>query len=107
MLLAGIVYMPSLNSFLERLAWMAFILFLIFLVGFAHSKLVPFAAIYLENKRESILSKAWPGIVSWTSAVLAAVMATLAATYIEHNLTLDGSKAASIGETGRELKQDQ
>lgn len=83
MLLAAIVYLPSLNGLKDRAILMAIILSLIFGVHSLHSRFVPYAAIYLREKKKGWLGKAWPRVASWGIGIVATVIAALAAAFLQ------------------------
>ena len=88
MLLAAIVFLPSLNGLKDRATLMGVILALIFGVNWLHSRYVPFAAIYLREKKQGWLGKVWPRVASWVIGIAAAVIASLAAAYLQGTLTM-------------------
>lgn len=90
MLLAAIVFLPSLEGLLDRSILMSVILALILGVNWFHSRYVPFSAIYLREWKRGLLGKTWHGAASWAIGIIAAVIATLAATYLEGALELSG-----------------
>ena len=71
-----------------RAILMGIILALIFAVNWLHSRYVPFAAIYLREKQQGWLGKAWPRVASWGIGIVAAVIATLAAAYLQGALEI-------------------
>lgn len=88
MLLAAIVFLPSLGSFKDRAILMGVVLALIFGVNWLHSRYVPYAAIYLREKKEGWFGKAWPRVASWGIGIVAAVIGTLAAAYLQGALKI-------------------
>lgn len=93
MLLAALVFLPSLTGFKDRAILMGVVLILIVGVNWLHSRYVPFAAIYLREKKEGWLSKAWPRVASWGIGIVAAVIATLAAAYLQGALEVPAPPA--------------
>src|SRR3546814_8318850 len=65
MLLAAIVFLPSLNGLKDRAILMGVVLALILGINSLHSRYVPYAAIYLREKKKGWLGKAWPRVASW------------------------------------------
>jgi hypothetical protein len=88
MLLAAIVFLPSLGGLQDRAILMGVVLALIFAVNWLHSRYVPFAAIYLREKKKGWLGKAWPRVASWGIGIVAAVIGTLAAAYLQGALEI-------------------
>lgn len=88
MLLAGIVFLPSLGGLKDRAILIGVILSLIYAVQWLHSRYVPYAAIYLRQKKQSWLGKAWPRVASWAIGIVAAVIGTLAAAYLQGALKI-------------------
>lgn len=88
MLLAAIVFLPSLGGLMDRAILMAVILALIFAVNWLHSRYVPYAAIYLREKKQGWLGKAWPRVASWGIGIVAAVIGSLAAAYLQGALKI-------------------
>lgn len=93
MLLVTIVFLPSLGGLKDRVILMGVVLGLIFGVNWLHSRYVPFAAIYLREKKKGWLGKAWPRVASWGIGIVAVVIGTLAAAYLEGALQLPTSPA--------------
>lgn len=94
MLLAAIVFLPSLNDLSDRAILMGIVLSLIVGVNWLHSRYVPFADIQLrEKKKTGWLGKAWPRVASWGIGIVAAVLATLAAAYLQGALEIPAPPA--------------
>ena len=87
-LLAAIVFLPSLNGLKDRTILMGVVLALIFAVNWLHSRYVPYAAIYLRERKKGWLGKAWPRVVSWGIGIVAIVIGTLAAAYLQGALKI-------------------
>lgn len=83
MLLAAIVFLPSLSGLKDRAILIAVVLGLIFGVDWLHSRYVPYAAIYLREKKKGWFGKAWPRVASWAIGIVATVVAGLAAAYLQ------------------------
>ena len=58
-------------------------------VNWLHSRYLPFAAINLKEKRKGLLSEIGPSTISWFSAIVASVIATIVAAYLLGTLDLD------------------
>lgn len=87
-LLAAIVFLPSLGSLLDRAILMGVALALIFGINWLHSRYVPYASIYLRERKKGWLGKAWPRVASWGIGIVAAVVGTLAAAYLQGELKI-------------------
>jgi hypothetical protein len=88
MLLASIVFLPSLGGLTDRAILMGVVLTLIFAVNWLHSRYLPYAAIFLREKKQGWLGKAWPRLASWGIGIIAAVIGTLAAAYLQGALEI-------------------
>ena len=88
MLLAAIVFLPSLSGLRDRAILMGVILALIIAVNWLHSRYVPYAAIHLRQKKQHWLGNAWPRVASWGIGIVAAVIGTLAAAYLQGALKI-------------------
>lgn len=88
MLLAAIVFLPSLGRLMDRAILMGVVLALIFGVNWLHSRYVPFAAIYLRKKKKGWFGNAWPSVASWGIGIVAAIIGTLAAAYLQGALKI-------------------
>lgn len=86
LLLAGIVYLPSLTNMLNRAILMVGILLLIFALSSFHNRFFPFAAIYLSQKPKRLFDKVAPSVLSWLIAASAGLVATLLAAYLQGSL---------------------
>lgn len=83
LLLAAIVYLPSLASLRDRTIFMAGVLAIIFGVNWLHTRYLPMAAIYLRKRPQGLLSRAVPSALSWLIALTAGAAATLLAGYLQ------------------------
>ncbi|RJF85697.1 hypothetical protein [Sphingomonas cavernae] len=83
MLLGAVVFLPSLSGLGDRAILMGAVLALIVAVNWLHSRYVPFAAIYLREKKKGLLGGIWPSMASWVIGIVAAVIATLLAAYLQ------------------------
>src|SRR3546814_7451791 len=63
--ISAIVFLPSLNGLKDRAILMGVVLALILGINSLHSRYVPYAAIYLREKKKGWLGKAWPRVASW------------------------------------------
>lgn len=88
MLLAAIVFLPSLGGLKDRAILMAVVLALIFAVNWLHARYVPYAAIHLRPKEQGLLGKAWPRVASWGIGIVAAVIGSLTAVYLQGALKI-------------------
>ena len=95
MLLAAVVFLPSLSGLKDRTILMAVVLGLIFGVNWLHARYVPYAAIYLREKKKSWFGKAWPRVASWGIGIVATVIAGLAAAYLQGALKIQAPPAAA------------
>ena len=95
MLLAAIVFLPSLSGLKDRAILMAVVLGLIFGVDWLHSRYVPYAAIYLREKKKGWFGKAWPRVASWAIGIVATVIAGLAAAYLQGALSIPAPPPAA------------
>lgn len=94
MLLAAIVFLPSLSGLKDRAILMAVVLALIFAVNWLHSRYVPFAAINLRDRKTGWLSKVWPRVASWGTGIVATIIAGLAAAYLQGALQVQAPPPA-------------
>jgi hypothetical protein len=101
MLLAAIVFLPSLGGLKERAILMVVVLGLIFGVDWLHSRYVPYAAIYLREKKQGWLGKAWPRVASWGIGIAATVIAGLAAAYLQGALQIPAPPPATEASKGK------
>ncbi|MCO8143659.1 hypothetical protein NHN26_00345 [Rhodovulum tesquicola] len=83
LLVGAVIYLPSLTELELRAALMIGVLAIIAAVTWAHSRYLPFAALFLGNKPKSFFTKVFPSALSWIIAVTSAVAATLLATYLQ------------------------
>lgn len=88
MLLAAIVFLPSLSGLEDRAILMGIVLALNIGVNWLHARYVPYAAIYLREKKMGWLAKAWPRVASWGIGIVATVIAGLAAAYLQGALRI-------------------
>lgn len=95
LLLAAIVYLPSLATLSLRAQFMVGIIILIMFINYLHSKFLPFSAIYLSKRSAGRFSRVAPTFFSWLIAMSAGVFATLIAGYLEGWLGLPVSYPAS------------
>ena len=86
LLLAAIVFLPSLTGLLNRAILMAGILVLVFFLNWLHSRYLPFAAIYLGKKPKGLFATVAPSVISWLIAATAGIVGTLLASYLQGSL---------------------
>jgi hypothetical protein len=95
MLVATVVFLPSLSGLKDRAILMAVVLALILGVNWLHSRYVPYAAIYLREKKKGWFGKAWPRIASWGIGIVATIIAGLAAAYLQGALEIPAPPPAA------------
>lgn len=83
LMLAAIVYLPSLGSLRDRTIFMIGILAIIFATNWLHSRYLPMAAIYLRKRPQGLLSRLAPSVLSWLIALTAGVAAAVLAGYLQ------------------------
>lgn len=83
LLLAAVVLLPSFSSLLDRAIFMGAGLALIVGVNTLHSRYLPFAAIYLREKKKGFLKRVWPSAASWVLGIVAVVVAGLIGAYLQ------------------------
>lgn len=88
MLLATIVFLPSLGGLKDRVILMGIVLALILGVNSLHSRYVPYAAIYLHEKKKGWMGKALPKVASWAIGIVATIIAGLAGAYLQGALKI-------------------
>ncbi len=88
LLLAAIVFLPSLANLRDRAILMIGVLALTYAVTWLHNRYLPLAAIYLSRKPETLLARITPSVVSWLIAATAGIAATLLAGYLQGWLAL-------------------
>lgn len=89
LLVTALVLLPSFNTLQDRGIFMGTGLALLVGVNWLHSRYLPFAAINLKEKRKGLLSEIGPSTISWFSAIVASVIATIVAAYLLGTLDLD------------------
>lgn len=92
LLVAAIVFLPSLANLRDRAILMAGIFALIGAVNWLHRRYLPFAAIYLDKKPKGLLVLVAPSVVSWVIAVTAGIVAILLAAYLNGRLGLPSAR---------------
>lgn len=83
LIVATVVFLPSLSTLRDRTILTFGILALVFGVSWLHRRYLPFAAIYLGQKPAGPLARIAPNLVSWVIAVTAGIAATLLAAYLQ------------------------
>ena len=91
-LLFAIVLFPSIESFWVRTALAVTIVVISHLINQFHSRCLPFATIYLEQKPKGAFTGIAPSVASWLITVTAGVAITLLATLFQGWLTLPFSQ---------------
>ncbi len=94
LLLGGIVVLPSLSTLRDRAVLMGAVLALIVAVNWLHSRYVPFAAIYLGEKKTGMLGRIWPSFTSWAIGIIATILATIVAAYLQGYLKIPSPPSA-------------
>lgn len=87
-LLAVIIYLPSLESVWDRMILVGIVMVQIAAVNALHSRYLPFADIQLRQKKTSWFKKVWPKAASWGMGIVSLVVATLAAAYLQGRLEI-------------------
>lgn len=85
--LGTLVVLPSLGGLKERSILMAGVLVIILGVYALHSRYVPFASIYLRERKVGPLGRFWGTFASWVIGIAAAALATALAAYLQGYLT--------------------
>ena len=93
LLLATIVFLPSLGTLRDRALLMGLVLLLVFGVNWLHSRYVPLADIQLREKKTSWLGNLWSKFASWGIGIVATAIAGAAAAYLEGALEFPASPA--------------
>lgn len=83
LLVAAIVYLPSLAGLANRAILMTGVILIAAVVNLLHSRYLPHAQIYLSSRPEGLVSRIGPPVVSWLIAVTAGIAATLLAIYLQ------------------------
>jgi len=83
MLLGAVIFLPGLSGLRDRAVLMGAVLALIAAVNWLHARYIPFAAIYLREKKPDLLGRIWPSFFSWGIGIVAAVLATLLGAYLQ------------------------
>lgn len=96
MLLAAVVFLPSLSGLRDRAILMGAVLALAFGVNWTHSRYFPFAAIYLREKKRSFIGRLWASIASWVVGIAAAVVAALVGAYLQGWLEIPSPPSAPV-----------
>lgn len=71
-----LVFVSEIPNVSQRLIFVFGITILLVILHFIHSMLIPNTIIFLGSDKVSFISRAWPSLISWLSAVSAAVVAT-------------------------------
>lgn len=83
LIVAAIVFLPSLGTLRDRAILMAGVLALVFGVNWLHGRYLPFAAVYLGQKPAGLFARIAPSVASWIIAATAGIVATLLAAYLQ------------------------
>ena len=83
MLVAALIYLPSLPNLQNRASLFLGVLTIAALVNWLHHKYLPFSAIYLNNRSDPLLTRIWPSLASWLISATAGIAATLLAAYLQ------------------------
>lgn len=95
LLLGAVVLLPSFSSLLDRAIFMGAGLALIVGVNWLHSRYLPFAAIYLREKKNGFLKRLWPSAASWVLGIIAVVVAGLVGAYLQGWLEIPAPREQS------------
>jgi len=90
LLFGALVLLPSFGTLLDRAIFLGAGVALIAAVNGLHTRYLPFAAIYLREKKKSLISRFGPSVTSWVFAIVATVIAALLAAYLQGWLQLPG-----------------
>ncbi len=88
LVVASVIFLPSLASIESRVIFVIGIVLLIWAVSSLHNRYLPFAAIYLSEKPKGLLARVAPAIASWVIAVTASSAATVLGAYLKGWLEL-------------------
>lgn len=101
MLVGAVTFLPGLNGLRDRAILMGAVLALIAAVNWAHAKYIPFAAIYLRDKKPGLLGRMWPSFTSWFIGIAAAVLASLLGAYLQGWLEIPAPRGSqpTVSET--------
>lgn len=88
LLLGAIVYLPSLTGLTSRVALMAGVLMINYLVDRFHRRYLPFAALFLGEKPKGVIARSLPSALSWIITLTSAVTAALLAEYLKGRLPI-------------------
>lgn len=106
LLASTIVVVPGLSNLRDRVVYMIATIGLVAAVNWLHTRYLPFAAIYLREKPQSMFKKLSPSIASWIIALTAGTIATLLAAYLQGYLHLPSTETSNVsGQTVSPSKQ--
>jgi hypothetical protein len=83
LLLAAIIYLPSLSNLRDRIVFMVGVILIIIAVKWLHNKFLPLSAIYLGQKPKGLFARFAPSASSWIIAVTAGLAASLLGAYLQ------------------------
>lgn len=72
-----LVVIPALQSMKQRAIFVAAVAVILFCLSKVHQRFIPNAVLYLSDKQPNWFQRVWPSILSWISALTAAVAAAL------------------------------
>lgn len=87
-LLAVVIYLPSLASVWDRAILVGIVMAQIAAVNALHSRYLPLADIQLREQRTTWFKKNWSKAASWGMGIVSAIVATLAAAYLQGALQI-------------------
>jgi hypothetical protein len=83
LLLAGIIYLPSLSNLRDRIVFMVGVILITLGVKWFHNRFLPLSAIYLRQKPKGLFARFAPSASSWIIAVTAGLAASLLGAYLQ------------------------
>jgi hypothetical protein len=83
LLLAAIIYLPSLSNLRDRIVFMVGVILIIIAVKWLHNNFLPLSAIYLGQKPKGLFARFAPSASSWIIAVTAGLAASLLGAYLQ------------------------
>lgn len=95
--LVMLIYLPSLDSILDRTIYVAIVSLLIIGVSYLHSKLITNAKIYLTELRSRFLATSATKLFSWSMGIASTVLATIITAKFDSILTFISGLFANSG----------
>jgi hypothetical protein len=83
LLLAGIIYLPSLSNLRDRIVFIVGVVLITLGVKWFHNRFLPLSAIYLGQKPKGLFARFAPSASSWIIAVTAGLAASLLGAYLQ------------------------